>query len=143
MGAPQFEGSIEIITFRGLFFFAFAQPKRSFFDRIFTCDEKWIRYDKRRISQITVRKLNELIVEVLAPPLYPQTSRQSTTIFSSTSMTFSPVEPSPIRTRPSSTSSNPEHPIVMPTELIDLCYVDDMKYPRSINIRRFTNNGCT
>ena len=42
------------------------------------------------------------------------------------SITFSPVEPSSITTRqkcPSSTSSNPEDPIFMPMELIDLYYV--------------------
>ena len=79
------------------------------------------------VSQITVRKLNKLSVEVLPhTPYSPHTSRQPTTIFSSTSITFSPVEPLPIRTRqkrPSSTLSNPEHPIFMQTELIDLCYV--------------------
>ena len=56
----------------------------------------------------------------------PTISRQPTTIFLNT-ITFSPVKPSPIRTRqkrPSSTSSNSEHPILMPTELIDLYYVD-------------------
>ena len=56
----------------------------------------------------------------------PLANRLSTTVFSSTLITFSPVEPSPIRTRrkrPSSTSSNPGHPIFMPTELIDLYYV--------------------
>ena len=55
-----------------------------------------------------------------------QTSHQPTTTSSSTSITFSLGEPSPIRTRqkrPSSTSSNPEQPIIMPTELIDSCYV--------------------
>ena len=32
----------EIVTFRGLFFFAFAQLKRHFLDWIVTCNEKWI-----------------------------------------------------------------------------------------------------
>ena len=31
VGIPRFERSTEIVTFQGLFFFAFTQPKRSFF----------------------------------------------------------------------------------------------------------------
>ena len=79
-----------------------------------------------RVSQITARNLNKLSVKVLPHPPSPQTSLQPTTIFSSTTISFSPIEPPPIRTRqkqPSPTSSNSEQPIFMPTELIDLCYV--------------------
>ena len=47
----RFERSTEIVTFWGLFFFAFAQPKRSFLNPIVTCDKKWVLYDNRRRSK--------------------------------------------------------------------------------------------
>lgn len=50
MGAPRFERSTEIVTSRGMFFFASAQQKQSFLDRIDTCNEKWIQYDNLRCS---------------------------------------------------------------------------------------------
>ena len=42
VGASQFERSTEIVTFRGLFFFAFGQQNDLFLDQVVTCDEMWI-----------------------------------------------------------------------------------------------------
>ena len=73
------------------------------------------------VSQITVRKLNELSVEVLPhPPYSPEMSLTGYHLFKY----FDNFLTGRIRQkRPSSTSSNPEPPIFMSTELIDLCFV--------------------
>ena len=93
-----------------------------FLDRIITCDEKWILYNNSRCSD-TIRKLNELSVEVLPhPPYSPDLSTTDYHLFKHfdnflTGRTFTNQD------RQKRPSSNPGHPIFTPTELFDLCYV--------------------